>query len=305
VVFEARDRRFGGTTVYELVSCVRCGLVRTEPQDEEPTSHYPDEYYSYAPPEPLPVSAQTRIRRAYGLPTGSGWSGRVRSSVFASRLTTGLPPGPLGSILDVGCGSGEMLLALRAAGWECHGLEVDERAVAAARSAGLGEVRQGDLTDDPYPPESFDAVRFWHSLEHVRSPRAQLVSALRVLKPAGTLTVGVPNFRSLLSRAFRDRSFYLDVPRHRWHFDERTLRRLVNDSGFEVTHTRMRTGSEPCLGTVAYLRGRRPERRGRYLWYATLPAAALLDTLRLGDALELYAAKPERASSPSQPRIRT
>jgi SAM-dependent methyltransferase len=190
----------------------------------------------------------------------------------------------------VGCGSGAFLLALREAGWRPHGIEISALAVAAARSAGLDEVRAGDLLDAGYPDGRFDAVRFWHSLEHVQSPRRQLNEARRVLRPSGTLTIGVPNFASLLSKRAGDRWYYLDVPRHLWHFEPRTLAELVERCGFRVTRVRTMSGSTALLGTMAYARGHDETLVGnRRAWYAALPIAAALDTIGAGDALELTA----------------
>jgi SAM-dependent methyltransferase len=204
-----------------------------------------------------------------------------------------MPPGPPGDILDVGCGSGAFLLGLREAGWRAHGVELDPGAVEAARKAGLEDVRVGDLIEEAYPDASFDAVRFWHCLEHVGDPGAQLREALRVLRPGGSLTVGVPNFGSLLARAAKDDWFYLDVPRHLWHFEPRTLRELARDCGFSAVRVRIRTAGSPLLGTIDFAVGR-GERLldSRAAYFAALPIAALLDTVQLGDALELTARRP-------------
>jgi SAM-dependent methyltransferase len=185
-----------------------------------------------------------------------------------------------------------MLLALREAGWDPRGVELSELAAARARASGL-DVRHGDLLEAGFPAESVDAVRFWHVLEHVRSPRAQLTEARRLLRPGGSLTIGVPNFASLLARTLRSGSFYLDVPRHLWHFERQTLARLVTECGFEVRRIRLVTTSSPLLGALDLHRrpSARPLSERRRLSHALLPLMALLDALRLGDGLELTAVR--------------
>ncbi len=281
------ERRFGMPGRFEVVRCRGCALVRTDPRPADLGAYYPSgTYYSYAAPSPPTPAARQRIRRAY-----AGGAGIRR--LLDDRLTQGLPPGPPGRILDVGCGSGAFLLGLREAGWETHGVEIDTQAVAAARAAGLHDVRSGELTTAGFPAGHFDAVRFWHSLEHVGSPRAQLAEALRVLRPGGTLTVGVPNFASSLSRRTRGHWFYLDVPRHLWHFEPVTLRRVVEAGGFEVTRLSMCSTGDALLGTLDYLRGRGERLLGdRRAWYAALPVAAAMDLLGRGDALWLEARRP-------------
>ena len=263
--------------------CASCGLSRTEPQPEDPGAYYPtSEYYSYAAPAVSPLT-RAAVASVYGQ--------RERPAArLAARRISALPPGRPGDLLDVGCGSGAMLLALEGAGWRGHGIELDEGAAQAAHAAGLARVRAGDLLDAGYAEGSFDAVRFSHSLEHMRSPRAQLAEALRVLRPGGRLAIAVPDFGALLRRLFGERWFFLDLPRHLWHFDRRTLPRLVRESGFEVTRVRNVTASSAILGTIDYLRGRREKlTTNAAAWYAAQPLAALLDALRLGDELELTA----------------
>jgi SAM-dependent methyltransferase len=236
-----------------------------------------------------------RLRKAYGLPTNADRTARVVSRMGARRMTPGLPPGPPGDLLDVGCGSGEILLALREVGWRCHGVEVSEQAVSAARSAGLTSVQLGELPELDYPTAGFDVVRFWHSLEHVCSPRAYLTEARRLLRPGGKLLIGVPNFASLLSRVTRDRWFYLDVPRHLWHFDQGSLGQMVSACGFSVAEIRFLTTSTPILGTLDSFTGFKlqlSERRA--IWLASLPAAMMADALKLGDGLEMVATSRAR-----------
>ena len=190
----------------------------------------------------------------------------------------------------MGCGSGAFLLALEDAGWRTSGIEIDAGAVEAAHQAGLERVRQGDFLEAGYVDSSMDVVRFWHSLEHLRSPRAALEEARRILRPAGKLVVGVPNFGSLLSKALRSRWFPLEVPRHLWHFDRARLCALARQTGFEIQRIRNVSSSAAILGSFDYLRGRSDTlAENRLASNMVQPLAALLDVLRLGDELELIA----------------
>lgn len=305
-LIETQERRFGLPGAFRVVRCASCGLLRTEPQPADLAAYYPSEdYYSYKMPSAPSRMTRTRILDAYGIPSnGAGWR-RWLARLARSRLLPGLPPGPPGEILDVGCGSGAFLLTLGHAGWECHGVEIDPSAVEAAHAAGLPRVHAaGDLREVGYPDAQFDAIRFWHVLEHLRSPRAQLDEAFRMLRPGGTLTIGVPHAGSILFRIAGDRWYYLDVPRHLWHFDRRSLTRLVTECGFEVTRVRLVSTGTAIAGTIGYVTGR-GERliSNRPTWYAALPVASLLDRLGLGDAIEMTAvrARAERAVMGSRP----
>jgi len=292
-VIETPELRFGLAGTFEVVRCALCGLLRTEPQPADLDSYYPSgDYYSYQTPSPPSPMTRARVLGAYGIPSGGPrWRDRL-AGLARSRMLPGLPPGPPGAILDVGCGSGAFLLALQQAGWECHGIEIEASAVAAAHAAGLQGVQAGELHDAGYADERFDAIRFWHVLEHVRSPRAELTEACRVLRPGGSLTIGVPHAGSLLFRVAREQWYYLDVPRHLWHFDRHSLTRLVTECGFELTRIRLVSTGSAIAGTLGYMTAR-GERlvRNRPVWYAALPIASLLDRLGHGDAIELTAVR--------------
>ena len=51
------------------------------------------------------------------------------------------------------------------------------------------ELRQADLLDPPFAPESFDHIFVCFVLEHLADPVRALVSLRRLLRPAGTITV--------------------------------------------------------------------------------------------------------------------
>lgn len=200
-----------------VVTCINCGLGRLHPQPtaEEISAFYPREYYgdTGAKFEPL-VEAMVRLVGA-------------RHVRF---LVRGLPPG--GRILDVGCGRGVLLGAFADLGYEVHGVEISETAVAGADPR--VQIRIADqLAEAEYPPDYFDQVVIWHVLEHVADPRGTIREAHRILKPGGKVVVAVPNFSSLQARWAGAAWFHLDLPRHLFHFPVDALRTLLDDCGYE------------------------------------------------------------------------
>jgi 2-polyprenyl-3-methyl-5-hydroxy-6-metoxy-1,4-benzoquinol methylase len=140
-----------------------------------------------------------------------------------------------GRILDVGCGSGFFLRSIDAAAWDRFGVEIDARAAGSASLAvGKANIFTGTLLESHYPDAHFDVVTFWSALEHVNQPRSYLAEARRVVKPGGTLIVQLPNAASRQLRWFGGDWFALDAPRHRYHFGFETLKRVLEEAGFEV-----------------------------------------------------------------------
>jgi len=96
-------------------------------------------------------------------------------------------------ILDVGCGDGALMAALRdTKRVDARGLELDAGNVAAAVSRGLSVI-QGDADVDlaEYPQASFDYAILSQTLQTARRPEVVLDHLLRVGRQA---FVSFPNF---------------------------------------------------------------------------------------------------------------
>jgi SAM-dependent methyltransferase len=155
------------------------------------------------------------------------WWFRGRLAVILAALRRTVPRRPV-RLLELGCGSGNVLAALGEFG-ETVGMEVHPELAAAARSAGL-DVRAGALPEDlVVPPGWADVVLLLDVIEHLDDDAAALATARRALAPGGLLVVTVPAYRWLWSAH--------DVALgHRRRYAAPALRRLVTRAGFGVLH---------------------------------------------------------------------
>ena len=136
-----------------------------------------------------------------------------------------------GTLLDVGCGDGDLVRAMQDYGWRSVGVDLDPAAVQFACRRGL-DVRLGSLVDQAYPTCSFDAIILNHVIEHIPDPILMLKECHRILKPEGRLILATPNVDSWFHRKFRQNWVHLDPPRHVYLFGTGTLTELVRRSGF-------------------------------------------------------------------------
>lgn len=115
--------------------------------------------------------------------------------------------GRVGSALDIGCGDGLFMRALRdrfvAAGHDTDlwGVDYSDYKVGRAAEAGL-QVKQCDLDDGlPFDDASFDLVYAAELIEHLFDPDLLLEECHRVLRPGGRLLVTTPNLQAWYNRA--------------------------------------------------------------------------------------------------------
>lgn len=107
-------------------------------------------------------------------------------------------------VLDAGCGAGRHLCeAFRKEGVEVVGVDINLADLGKAHAmlclmakdkGGKWLLIKGDVTNLPFPDESFDAVICSEVLEHIPECAKAACELVRVLKPGGPLAVSVPRY---------------------------------------------------------------------------------------------------------------
>ena len=143
-----------------------------------------------------------------------------------------IPPyTPNGRLLEIGCGDGMYLAAMRELGWEVHGIEPDPAAARRAASNAGATIWPGGIETASVPSGAYDAVVALQSIEHVYDPRLFVERAASFLRPGGFLYIATPNFDSLARRRFHEDWLALDVPRHLHLLTPESLRVISETSG--------------------------------------------------------------------------
>ena len=174
-------------------------------------------------------------------------------------------------VLDIATGTGDLAIALRAAGAaRVTGLDFSPAMLAEAARKDAATRRyppitwvEGDAMQLPFPDAAFDAVTVGFGLRNMPSYSGALREVVRVLRPGGTFVclettpLTIPILRTLFSWYFArvvpliggllsgDRDAYAYLPASSAAFpDADTLGRMMLDVGFErVRYLRLGAGT--------------------------------------------------------------
>ncbi len=206
--------------VFGIVKCT-CGFRFTNPRPEESEAgkyYQSEDYISHSNTSKGLVNRLYQVARKYTLKKKLSLITKVSSKNN-------------GSLLDLGCGTGEFLNTCKENGWNVQGIEPSPDARSfASKQYGLAvhEVNKWDQFADGI----FDVVSAWHVLEHVYQLEETAKQVKRILSPDGTFVVALPNCSSADADFYKQYWAAYDVPRHIWHFTPADVKRFFESKGF-------------------------------------------------------------------------
>jgi len=164
-------------------------------------------------------------------------------------------------VLDLGCGTGRFVAALRDAGADAVGVELAETALRRARANAPGADLRLVEPDGSLPLDHGSVDLVWCSevLEHVADTEHLLLEVRRVLRPAGRLLVTVPfhgRVKGALIALLRFDAHFDPLGQHLRFYTAGSLRTTLERSGFEAVQVRP-WGGRPLLRTALTARALR------------------------------------------------
>ena len=153
------------------------------------------------------------------------WWYAVRRKIIRNLINSYYSKRPI-KLLDIGCGTGELLRELSPLG-EVFGIDNSPQAIAFCKERGLKNVSLAEGTSIPFPDNAFDIVLCLDVLEHIENDDAALKEIRRVVKPGGIIIIFVPTFRFLWGKSD-------ELGHHLRRYRLKGLREKINKNGLDV-----------------------------------------------------------------------
>lgn len=154
------------------------------------------------------------------------------------KLINGLA-GKKGQLLDIGCGTGDLLSICEKDGWKISGVEPSKKARELAKDKIDSKITLRKDVNEFSDAETgqFNVITMWHVLEHVPNLTEYIDKLKGLLAEDGFLIIAVPNFKSYDANHYKEFWAAYDVPRHLWHFSEKSIRHIFGKNDFNVIQT--------------------------------------------------------------------
>lgn len=207
--------------IFSLYECKNCKVLFTNPRPEnkELGKYYDSEKYLSHNTKKSGIFGKTYvILRQFNI--------KRKFQIVQNLISNG-------KILDIGCGTGELLNFFQQRNWSCEGIEPNIMAREFAKKKYHLNVND-ESNIKKIQNENYDIISMWHVLEHVPDINKRIEEVQRLLKKNGYLIIALPNPTSWDARFYKTHWAGYDVPRHLYHFTPEAFQVFANKHNFRI-----------------------------------------------------------------------
>jgi len=211
---------------FNIQKCKLCDFKFTNPRPDDSnigTYYKSEEYISHTNTKKGIINRMYHYVRSYTL--------LKKIQLISSYVSRG-------TILDYGCGTGMFLSACEQDGWNTIGMEPDDQARKLAKTQNIQVFTDKKQLKENIKDSSLQVITLWHVLEHVTDLDDTLTFFKSALNKNGVLIIAVPNPASYDAKYYKEYWAAYDVPRHLYHFEENTVKRLLSNYKFQLIETK-------------------------------------------------------------------
>lgn len=256
-VFIAKELMYGTNEEFSYFQCADCGCLQIEEIPEEMARYYPSDYLSFG--APVFFKKVTRFKSFLKARLTDYYSikfnlvGYLLSFYYKNEfpfINQGIVTRN-SKILDIGCGTGKLLLTLQRHGFKnLTGIDpYNEDTIFYENNLTIYKSTIFELNGE------FDFIMLHHSIEHMESPADVLKRLKSMLTRNGTILIRIPLANSFAWRKYQTSWVQLDAPRHFYLHTIRSMSILADKCGLKVTDVQFDSTVFQFIGSEKYLRG--------------------------------------------------
>jgi 2-polyprenyl-3-methyl-5-hydroxy-6-metoxy-1,4-benzoquinol methylase len=258
----AKEMMFGLKDEFEYLECANCKCLQLMSIPADLSKYYPENYYSYfskGEQHHIQTSVSKTIKRQIkkvlldSFLKGDNMIGRLISPKLGGYYPW-IKKATLTSrsrILDVGCGSGELLLKMSNDGFkDLTGLDPFIKEDIHYKSGITIHKKTLDQLNEP-----FDLIMMHHAFEHMDHPLSIIQQIHSLLRPGGLALIRIPVGDSYAWKKYGVDWVQLDAPRHLFLHTTKSMQILCQQSGFTLDDVIYDSWSLQFYGSELYKKG--------------------------------------------------
>lgn len=214
------DYEYGTYHPVDYLICKRCGLLIQYPFPARRVipSFYPSEYRNYLQGATGGLYSRLKNIQEWWL------AGKIERFLFGDKEA---------HILEIGCGSGMVLLSLSQKGFiHLWGTDMSDASANALSQKSILFKRADIEKKFPYT-RRFEIIILNQVLEHLLDPKSVLAACRNHLSNRGKIIIITPNSKSFALEVFRKYCNGINAPRHVFIFSFRSIEIMRKKLGFD------------------------------------------------------------------------
>lgn len=212
---------FGSKELFNIILCKQCqtGYTSPRPNQESIITYYKSNSYASHGD-----SIGTILDKVYSIIQSINFKSKKR---ILDKYTLSQ------NHLDFGCGTGAFLGYLRKHHWNVTGIEPD----TDARTNVNKNITVHSNLDELQEGEQYSSISLFHVLEHVHELEKTLNTLIHRLDKNGVIILALPNYKSFDAQHYDSLWAGYDVPRHLYHFSQKSIHQLAKTFGLNIVAT--------------------------------------------------------------------